>query len=150
MHQRLERIRSLQSMWRVVVPVFIILWICGAFLAFIFETMLPPGRGTSLIPPIIFKNMGPCLGPNQLRVEKFTVGESQWLCADVETDEPQDLYLRIYENETRKEVYVDKVTFISDSVAYLINPPLLPGRYLVTIRRIRSVVIAIEFEVVEK
>jgi len=147
MQKKLERFNDI---WKRVSIPLLVLWMCGMLLMFVLDRLLPPADEISFIPEITVKNMGACLGSNQVRVEKIAAGETQWICADVKTDEAQDLYLRIYENETKNEVYVDKIRLSSGTMVYRLNPLLLPGKYLATIRRVRSVIATVEFEVVGK
>ena len=103
------------------------------------------------VPEFTFRNVGPCLGLDQERVEWFEVGDEQYICADLETNEPQaQLDLYIYESENKNQVYVKDAVVTSGPIAYDIHPPLPPGKYRAYISFDKSALIDFEFEVVER
>jgi len=150
MRLKLEGIELLRDMGKVMGLFVVILWICGVLFAFVFKIVLPPGE-KPVAPEFTFRNVGPCLGIDRKRVEKFEVGDKQYICADMETDKSQaQLYLYIFTSENKDQVYVDGAKFNSGPIMYHIAPPLPPGKYWAKISLGRSALVDFEFEVVEK
>ena len=150
MRPKLEGTELLRDMGKVMGLFVVILWICGVLFAFVFKIVLPPGE-KPVPPEFTFRNVGPCLGLDRNRVEKFEVGDKQYICADMETDKSQaQLYLYIFKSENKDQVYVDGATFTSGPIKYHIYPPLPPGNYWAYISWARPALVEFEFEVVEK
>jgi len=102
-------------------------------------------------PEFTFRNVGPCLGLDQKRVERFEVGDEQYICADMETDVPKvQLDLYIFKSEDKDQVYVKDAEVTSGPIAYDIYPPLPPGKYRAYISFDKSALVDFEFEVVER
>jgi hypothetical protein len=102
-------------------------------------------------PEFTFRNVGPCFGLDQERVERFEVGDEQYICADMETNEPQvQLDLYIFKSEDKQQVYVKDAAVTSGPIAYNIYPPLPLGKYWANISFDKSALVEFEFEVVER
>jgi hypothetical protein len=137
---------------RILSALLIFIWICITLLVTTLNSFSPPGQRTPTIPNFTFLNAGPCLNAGGDLVEKFEVGEPQYICANMETDEfPVFLELYIFKSENKKQVYVDGTTFTSGAnMLYHINPPLPVGKYWAYISWARPALIDFEFEVIEK
>ena len=91
MQKKLEGFELLRDMLKVLSRILFVLWVCGMLLFLIISLITPPEQGTSKSPVITFRNVGPCLGFGKELIKSFEVGNPQYICADMETDEP-DLY----------------------------------------------------------
>lgn len=151
MRQKLEGFDLSRNMGKVIGSVLLILWACGMLLFFVLESISPPGRRTPIVPNFTFNNVGPCLEISRDLVERFKVGDQQYICADMKTNaSPVYLELHVFTSENNDQVYVDGSTFASGPISYIIYPPLPPGKYWAKITWSRPALVDFEFEVVEK
>lgn len=143
-----QRIEQFLDFWKSIAPIIVVLWICGVLSFFILESVAPAGRKTEA-PEIAFYNVSPCLGFDKDLVEMFEIGDPQYICAEMETDEAQVfLELHIYESEDKNQVYVTGNTFSSGRIAFYIDS-LPPGKYVAWIFWARTNLVSVEFEVIE-
>lgn len=138
--------------WRNIaktIAILLLIFLVGIILfALVFELviLLKPRA-----PEFAFRNVGPCLGLDQERVERFEVGDEQYICADMETNVPQvQLYLYIFESENNNQVYVKDAVLASGPIAYDIHPPLPPGKYRAYISFNGAALVELGFDVVER
>jgi hypothetical protein len=133
----------------VRVSLIIVVVFLTAFLAILDKSL------TSIALPnderVSIHNISPCLEPDWRRVEKLSEEDAQWICADVISDSTLiDLDLYIDNRENGSSVYFDTETFSSGSIAWIIYPPIPPGKYNAKITGLRGPIYAsFEFEVVE-
>lgn len=151
MRQNLKGFDLLRDIGKAMAPLFLVLWACGMVLFFTLESVSPPGRRTPIAPEFAFDNVGPCLGLSRDLVERFEVGDKQYICAEMKTNEPAVyLELRVFTGDKKRQVYVDGDTFAPGSISFTINPPLPPGKYWAKITWSRPALVDFEFEVVEE
>ena len=150
MKPKLEGRELLRDMGKVTGVSILVLLACGMVLFLTLESISPPGRRTPIVPKFSFDNVGPCLGNGQNLVERFEVGDEQYICADMETNEPNVyLELHIFTNENKNQVYIDGGTFTSGAISFIIYPPLPPGKYWAYISWSRPALVDFNFEVAE-
>ena len=140
--------------WRNIakaIATLLLIFLVGIILfALVLELVLMFG-GKPKVPEFTFRNVGPCLGLDQKRVERFEVGDEQYICADMETDVPKvQLDLYIFKGENKDQVDVKDAAVTSGPIAYDIYPPLPPGKYRAYISFDKSALVDFEFEVVER
>lgn len=136
---------------KVLALLILVLWVCSMLL-FLFCRSFPfVGAKTPVIPNFSFDNVGPCLEPTQKIVEKFKVGDEQYICADMVSNEsPVFLELYVFTNDKQEQVYVEGGTFTSGHISFAIYPPLPPGKYWAYISWSRPALVNFTFEVVAK
>jgi hypothetical protein len=106
---------------------------------------------TPSVPEFSFNHFGPCLESSQDVVKSFELGDQQYICADMKTNEPSVyLELHIFTGDKKEQVYVDGRTLTSGPISFAIYPPLPPGAYWAEIRWSRPALVGFEFEVEEK
>ena len=134
--------------YKSIAPFLFIAGACIAIFAFCLDILLPPGMETKE-PEFRFENVGPCLENSRDILERFQVGDQQYICADLKTSEPAVyLELHIFTNNKEKQIYVDGETFASGPISFYIYPPLPPGRYWAKITWARPALVDFEIEVV--
>lgn len=151
MKQRTSESDLLADIKKVMAPLFIILWIVGMVFFFTLKSISIPVARTPEIPDFAFDNFGPCLESSQNIVDKFVVGDQQFICANMRSNETNVyLELHIYTSDKNKQVYVDGGSFSSGPIAFAIYPPLPPGNYWAKITWARPALVSFELEVVGK
>jgi hypothetical protein len=151
MRQKLSGLELLRNIGKAMALLFIVLLICGMVMFFTLEKIVIPGARTPAIPEFAFENAGPCLESSKDIVERFEVGDQQYICADMKTSESTVyLELRVFTDDKKKQVYVDGGTFTSGPISFAIYPPLPPGKYWAKIAWSRPALVDFEFEVMEK
>lgn len=151
MKQKLSKLASPPSIAKVIALLFIILGICAVVLFFIVEFVSFPLARTPAVPEFTFENLGPCLEPSGDIVERFKVGDQQYICADLKTGKLNVfLELYVFTSDKKKQVYVGGGTFKSGPISFIIYPPLPPGRYWAKIVWSRPALIDFQFEVLDR
>ena len=129
--------------------VFLAMWASAVLFFLVLDLILPEGEKTEA-PEIVFRNVGPCLGFDQQVVERFEVGDPQYICGDMETEESKVyLELHIFTIDKKKQIYVVGDTYRSGPILFYVEP-LPPGKYWAKISWARPALVDFEFEVVEK
>ena len=150
MRPQLEGSELFRDARKVIALALLILCMCGMVLFFTLDSILPEGRDP-VVPEFTFENVGPCLESSQDIVERFEVGDQQYICANMKTNESTVyLELHVFTSDKKKQVYVDGNTFSSGPISFAIYPPLPPGKYWAKISWSRPALVDLEFEVVEK
>jgi hypothetical protein len=150
MDPKLSGLEQWRNIGKAIATLLLIFLVGIILFALVLELVLLFG-GKPKAPEFTFRNVGPCLGLDQKQVERFEVGDEQYICADMETDEPQvrlDLY--IFESENKHQVYVKDAAVTSGPIVYDIYPPLPAGKYWAYISFDKSTLVDFEFEVVER
>ena len=134
---------------RIVAIVFLM---CFLVLNAVLGQVSPKGEQPTEEVQVALQNMSPCLEPDWKRVEKLTEEDPQWICADLKTDQSSiDLGIKVSNKEDRNQVYSDYAPFSSGSIAWIIYPPLPPGKYEARITGFRGPTYAnFDFQVAEK
>lgn len=140
---------SFREFGKTIAPYFIAIWAFCMLIFWILDSILPAGTVPEM-PEINLSNARPCLGFEQDAVERFEVGESQYVCAEMETEEPHVfLELYVFTSDKKRQVDVSGGTFSPGSILFYMES-LPPGRYIAFIRWAKTDLANFEFEVVEK
>lgn len=114
--------------------------------------ILIPLIGTNLpSPKITIDNATPCLiqDGKRIYVENFEAGTPQYICGEMTTDTSLvNLTLLIYPSDIFiKATYVTSANLKQGAISFLIEPPLLPGKYRALVQWARTTYVDIYFDV---
>jgi hypothetical protein len=136
-----------QKKMNALVPTLVFLLVCVFIFLSYLDIISPPGRRTPKIPVIAFRNVRPCLGYGQEKVESFSPDDAKYICANMETEEsPVFLELYVFRTEDDRQVDVSGGTFSPGPIAFYVTP-LPPGKYWARINWARISLVYTEFEV---
>lgn len=149
MRQKLEGIELFRDIGKAMAPLIFVFLGCLILFGFFLDYVIPWEKPAAP-PEFTFSNAGPCLGLDRKRVERFEVGDEQYICADMKVDRAEvNLDFYVHKNENKDQVYVSRDTFTSGPIAFYVKP-LPPGKYLARINWTRTTLVEFEFEVIEK